>query len=259
MATTFAARRQTEELLCRAGVYPHARNAYQRLFNREEYLTRLRDRDFFRQFVPPESLVFDVGANEGRLTQTFTELGARVVAVEANPLLAEKVRARYGGRRVAVEAVAVGRECGVAELRLGVYNGHSTLSSDWQQRAGETRWEGSVEVPVATLDQLIGTYGQPAFVKIDVEGFEAEVLAGLHQAVPAISFEFICGVVDVAHRCLASVGELGEYELNLALGESHDLRLQTWTDAAGMGRKLERLAADEPGAYGDVYARLRRS
>ena len=91
-----SARHRAEALLCRVGAYSHARNAYQRLFNREHYASRRRDRGFFRDFVPRGRLVFDVGANEGRMTETFPELGATVVAVEPNPALADTVRARYG-------------------------------------------------------------------------------------------------------------------------------------------------------------------
>ncbi|HRF81237.1 MAG TPA: FkbM family methyltransferase, partial [Flavobacteriales bacterium] len=39
-------------------------------------------------------------------------------------------------------------------------------------------WDRAIEVPVTTLDRLIDQYGRPAFVKIDVEGFEDEVLVG---------------------------------------------------------------------------------
>lgn len=256
MATTSSPRRQTEELLCRLGAYPHARNAYQRLFNRSEYATRVQDRDFFRQFVPSGGIVFDIGANEGRMTQTFSELGASVVAVEANPALADKVHARYGPRRVTVESVAVGAESGVAELRLGVYNGHSTLSADWQDRTGDARWGGSITVPVTTLEALVERYGVPDFVKIDVEGFEAEVLAGLRHPVAGLSFEFLCGALDVARKCVTRVHELGPYEYNFATEERHELALSNWTDAAGLLEALESLASAAPAAYGDVYARL---
>ena len=61
----------------------------------------------------------------------------------------------------------------------------------WRRRSSElsgdmataVRWDSSI-VPATTLDELIAAYGIPAFVKIDVEGMEHEVLAGLSQPVP---------------------------------------------------------------------------
>ena len=45
---------------------------------------------------------------------------------------------------------------------------------------GKISPEGSIEVRLASLDELIssGMVGRPHFVKIDVEGAESEVLAG---------------------------------------------------------------------------------
>ncbi|HEU0023997.1 MAG TPA: FkbM family methyltransferase [Thermoleophilaceae bacterium] len=272
MATTSAspvgrlpigARRRTEDLLCRIGAYRPARNAYQALFNRQHWSARRRDRAFFGQFVSPGALVFDVGANEGRVTETFAELGASVVAVEPNPSLARRVRRRYGSARVTVEAVAVGAQDGVGHLHLGRDNGHSTLSADWQgaigAAAGANRWEGSVEVPVTTLDALISRFGMPAFVKIDVEGFEPAVLAGLHHPVPSLSFEFLCAAIDLARRCVATIGDLGPYEFNVALGERHELNDHAWMTAPVLLAELEALRLSHPDSYGDVYARLVRT
>lgn len=257
MAATISARGRTEQFLCRAGVYPHARNGYQRLFNRDQYALRVHDRTFFRQFVAPGDLVFDVGANEGRMTQTFTELGASVVAIEANPLLANKVSTRYGSGSVTVESIAVGREHGLAELRLGAYNGHSTLSADWQDRVDNGRWAGSLQVRVTTLDALIDRHGTPDFLKIDVEGFEAEVIAGLSRPVAALAFEFLSGALDVSRACVTGVNALASYEFNLSAGEGHRLALSQWTNAAGIIDELEALARTDRGGYGDVFARLR--
>jgi FkbM family methyltransferase len=255
------ARRRTEDLLCRVGAYSLSRNAYQRVFNREHWTTRRRDRVFFRQFVPAGGLVFDVGANEGRLTQTFAELGATVVAIEPNPALAARVRARYGSRTVRVENVAVGDESGTATLQLGRDSGHSTLSPDWQEAVGEAfhdRWDGSVDVTVVTLDELIARHGVPDFVKIDVEGFEPQVLAGLHHPVRALSFEFLCAAPEISRRCVEVVQALGAFELNLARGEHHELDASAWVTADTALEQLEALQRTDPDGYGDVYARLPR-
>ena len=250
-------KRQAEDVLCRLGMYRAARNTYQRLLNSDYYAGRARDRAFFRTLISPGSLVFDVGANEGRLTETFAELGATVVSVEPNPVLAERVRARYGSRNVTVEATALGDSPGTATLRLGRDSGHSTVSPDWQDAVGDggdERWDGSVEVPVNTLDSLIARHGMPDFVKIDVEGFEAHVLSGLHHPVTALSFEFLCRASDIARTCIGIVAELGAYEFNLAFGEEHDLH-GPWRPAQQVIQDLAEFAAREPEGYGDVYAR----
>ncbi len=253
---------RAEDLLCRLRLYRPARNTYQRLFNREVHADRRADRRFFSAFVRPGGLVFDVGANEGRVTEVFAELGAHVVAIEPNPDLAAKIRARYGSARVHVESAALGDSEGVAELRLGADSEHSTLSDEWQQavgdEAGAERWTDTVEVRVTSLDRLIERYGMPDFVKIDVEGFEPQVLSGLHRRVGALSFEFQCRAIDIARRSVETVEALGGYEFNLGRPERGSLPAEGWTDAAGALEALAAAREADPLSYGDVYARLAR-
>jgi hypothetical protein len=107
---------------------------------------------------------------------------------------------------------------------------------------------------VTTLDALIERYGEPAFVKIDVEGFELEVLKGLSRRVPALSFEFTPECADTALACVAHLDSLGFSGFNYSPGESMRLWDNTWGDASFIRARLEALRGDVS-TFGDVYAR----
>lgn len=214
----------------------------------------------YGRFVQPGDLVFDVGAHVGDRTAAFRRLKARVVAVEPQPALVFTLKWLYGrDRDVAIEARAVGRTAGTVAMRINVDNPTvSTASPDFvRAAAGADGWEGqvwekSIQVPMTTLDALIATHGRPAFIKIDVEGFEEEVLAGLTQPVCALSFEFTTIQRQVAQACLARCVALGFSRFNAAIGESQELG--EWRSAADIARWLD--ALPHAANSGDIYARL---
>ena len=221
-------------------------------------------RRLYRDFVGPGDLVFDVGAHLGDRTRAFASLGARVVALEPQPRLLPWLR-RLVGRDplVTVRAEAVGRAPGTAELAVSRRNPTvSTLAEEWRGGIGErnpgfrgVRWEETVEVPVTTLDALIQEHGLPRFCKIDVEGFEEEVLAGLSRPVPGVSVEFVSGSLAVAVACIHRLEALGEYEFNAIPGEGREFHFPEWRGGQALAEWLE--AGGEGISSGDLYARLR--
>ena len=221
-----------------------------------------RLRAFYAQFVDPGALCFDVGAHAGNRVRAWRKLGARVVAIEPQPQFVRLLRQLFGAdREVEIVPAALGRASGSAELLISERTPTvSTLSTEWvntvQTDPGfkRVRWTGRERVPVLTLDELIGRCGVPQFVKIDVEGYEAEVLGGLTTPLEALSFEYLPAARQVALECIDRLEQLGRYEYNCSPGERHRFVTRGWESAGEMRARLEAMPHDAPS--GDVYARL---
>lgn len=215
---------------------------------------------FYRQFIDPGDVVFDVGANTGNRTKIFARLGATVIAVEPQPGCGDFLEEVYRGEaNVQVVRAALGAAVGEAEMQISTWSALSSLSPAWIEavrasgRHADALWMRSERVPVDTLDRLIDRYGRPAFVKIDVEGFEAEVIAGLSVPVAALSMEFHSEHVAAARQWLAHLAGIGDYRFQLSFGESLELTPQGWLTAGELARRLDEVPDL---AWGDVYARL---
>jgi FkbM family methyltransferase len=211
-------------------------------------------------FVKAGDLAFDIGAHVGDRTGAFRRIGARVVALEPQPALARVLRLIYGrDRSVAIEPVAVGSGAGTVALRLNIANPTVSTASEAFVRSahGARGWEGqawsrTIDVPATTLDALIARHGMPAFIKIDVEGFEAQALAGLSRPVPALSFEFTTIQREVAATCIERCLALGYTRFNAALGESQTLVHARWQSGAEIAAWLTVLPHEANS--GDIYA-----
>ncbi|WP_088342489.1 MULTISPECIES: FkbM family methyltransferase [Rhodomicrobium] len=214
--------------------------------------------------VAKGDLVFDIGSHVGDRIGAFRSLGARVIAAEPQPAAFRWLRLRYGrDRQVTLLQRAVGDAPGTVTFHVNTANPTvSTASLGFMDAArGAEGWEGqnwdeTISVPAVTLDELIAQHGEPAFVKIDVEGFELHVLKGLSRALPKLSFEFTTIQRDVAFGCIDRLSALGAYRFNAALGESQKLEFADGVSAEEMRAFIR--ALPHSANSGDIYAHLAR-
>ncbi len=130
------------------------------------------------QLVLPGQVFFDIGAHRGFFTLLASKsVGAtgRVVSCEPHPESARTLRRMLAANdisNVVPLEVAVSSSAGTARLMTG-----DRASTEARLGADEDS-EVGVEVAMVSIDLLEDRYGRPDFVKIDVEGFELQVLRG---------------------------------------------------------------------------------
>ncbi|MBS4083545.1 MAG: FkbM family methyltransferase [Rhizobiales bacterium] len=216
----------------------------------------------YARFLKAGDLAFDVGSHVGDRAGSFLRLGAKVVAVEPQPALGSVLKLFYGRNpNFTLVRAAIGGHEGEIELRLNTRNPTvATASEDFIKSADAApgwegqSWDDRIKVPLTTLDALIARHGKPAFVKIDVEGFEDEVLSGLSAPLPALSIEFTTIQRNVALTAIKRLAGTAPYRFNAALGESQVFAHPRPLSAEEMCRWISELPMEANS--GDIYAAL---
>lgn len=219
-----------------------------------------RRKKFYGTLIRPGDLCFDVGANVGNRTAIFLDLQARVVAIEPQPACIRALTQRFGDR-ITVVPKGVGAAEGQLPLHLSNASTLSSFSEEWidtmrQERFADYQWTETITVPITTLDELITTYGVPSFCKIDVEGFELQVLRGLTQPIPLLSFEY--AVPEARNNLLGAIDWLGsltaEVRFNYSPGESMRLALPEYVSLPEFKQLVDTPTFGQS-QFGDVYVR----
>lgn len=205
-------------------------------------------RDFYAAILPPEGLVFDVGANVGIMSALFASLGHRVIAIEPNRDCIRHIEISYPDLPITLLNAVMGPKAGLVMLNVSDDRDEfSSLRDDWIPNTISSR---KVPVAMLTLNDLVSEYGVPAFIKIDVEGFEESVLDGLSVFPRLLSFEFNTSYLADTFRCLEKDQFKGAL-FNFTMEDPKRFELSSWVEAEVLKKSLTEIFG-----YGDVFAKV---
>lgn len=144
-----------------------------------------------KSWFPKQNIrtVFDIGANEGQFIKSILALlpDVSVYAFEPQSQCVQILeKAHWGGAKIKILPVALGDRKGTLPLHIARFSPASSLLSPAPSQLTEypdIDTEKSIDVEVDTLDRFLSAIDtQPQFLlKIDVQGFEAKVLAGARE------------------------------------------------------------------------------
>jgi FkbM family methyltransferase len=214
--------------------------------------------EFYRENIGQNKFAFDIGANIGTKTDLFSKLGYKVVSVEPQQALADNLKNKFKkNSKVVVERCGVGSKPGEATINISTkYPGFSSFIKDWQKGTKYDSFDRSEKVKIVTLDELIVKHGLPDFCKIDVEGFEVEVLSGLTKKIPLINFEFHSNDRDLVDKCLARLSAIGYKKFNFSMFEDCKMTLPEWVGASELWPQIIKLEQSTKSlVWGDIYAK----
>jgi FkbM family methyltransferase len=235
-------------------------NKIQAEIKRNEIKETAKRKLFYSFFIKEKDLCFDVGANLGNRVGPLLDIGAKVVAVEPQEYCNKYLQYKFG-KRIQIVTKGLGEAEGIKDFHISKYDALSSFSDDWINSVKNGRFKGNnwdkvIKVEMTTLDKLIAEFGLPAFVKIDVEGYELHVLKGLSGPVKMISFEFtVPEQTTNAIDCINQIEKTdANIECNFSIGESMVFAMDNWITAIEM---KELIVSDDFTSigFGDIYVR----
>ncbi|MEH2107059.1 FkbM family methyltransferase [Nostoc sp.] len=240
------------------GLYRPIRNLYRSL-NQDQFKEQSaffqREVSFYSKLLDSDSLCFDIGANIGTKAEAFLIAGAKVVAFEPQPECMRELKARCSHYRSKFHPVqkAVGAEPGESTLYTRERSGIASFYEDWVGTV-----QSSIQVSITTLDRAIDEFGKPDYCKIDVEGWELEVLKGLTQPISLLSFEYHITEreINTTAACIDYLSHLGKIQINVVPAEMHSFVFQEWlTPDEFLKRFPEDVADLGKDGYGEIWVR----
>ena len=159
-------------------------------------------------------VIYDFGANNGDDIPYYLLKGDLVVAIEANPVLADEIRNKFAEEisigKLVVESCVVTAEESAPLLAFYIAQNH--VQSTFVRPSNMNNWK-EIQVPARNVVEIIRQYGEPYYIKIDIEHYDQYILKALFNnniRPPYISCE--AHIIDI-FCILAGHGDYNRFKL----------------------------------------------
>jgi len=219
---------------------------YSKLRSNKRFKERLEEIMFYKEIIGAKvRLIFDVGANVGNKSIVFSEISEKIVLFEPDFKSVKMLRARFKNKsKFIIVQSAIGSKVGDANYySISNDSAYNSLSEKHMNTVVKNRnivnnhKVKRYTVKTNTLNDFIKEYGRPYYLKIDVEGYEKEVLLGLNEIIPVISFEanipeFLSETIDIIDylKALSLDNYLYNYSVNNKLESINYLTADKFKD-----------------------------
>ena len=130
-----------------------------------------------------EKVIYDIGSNDGDAIRYYLMKCDKVVAVEANPLLADIIKSKYPNEinngKVVVESCVVTDKPDLGEVNFYVHKNNHVLSQFPCPLPDQMSEFDLVKLPSVSILDIINKHGTPYYIKLDVEHYEVPLLRSL--------------------------------------------------------------------------------
>jgi FkbM family methyltransferase len=215
--------------------------------------------NILKTLIKDDSLVFDVGCNMGEKANNFLQLNARVVGFEPQPKCVKELLKRFeNNNKIVIEPIGLDSIKGISFIYEASHNTISSMSLDFintvkKERFNGYNWGEKIEINVDTLDNMISKHGKPTYIKIDVEGYELNVLKGLTIPIDIISIEFTPELCQTSIDCVNYMEKInGDCIYNYGYREDLDFKFDKWLTKEELLTYITSIT-DFKFEFGDIY------
>ena len=200
-----------------------------------------------------ESTFIDVGSHKGEVLDEALKISkkGKHFAFEPIPDLFEKLHDKYGSH---CEILNCGLSDQKKQSSFQYVTSNPAYSGIRRRTYPKNEEIQTIQIQLDTLDNQLKLHDRVDLIKIDVEGFELDVLMGLSQKVGIISFEFTSEFFDQTTKCLKYLKNLGYEEFNFSIGERRKF-FSKWSNTEDLIRKLRNEIRNDKLLWGDIYCK----